>query len=278
MDRILILGARGTLGQQLAKLYPGATSWDREDVDVLDFPAFRRAVLALPETPQAVINCVAFNDVDGAEERPEAAHALNADFPGRLAGLCHELGVPLVHYSTNYVFDGVRGEYTEDDPPSPLSAYARSKEAGERAVASATPRHYIARTAVIFGPKGASDLSKRSFVDIMLDLATRSDTIRAVDDEISSVTYAPDLAAATALLLHSSAPYGIYHLANSGQASWFDMACEIFRISDQSRVSVQPVPASTFPRKARRPAKSVILNTKAPPLRPWQHALADFLG
>ncbi len=278
MDHVLILGARGTLGQQLARLYPAATNWDREDVDVLDFPAFRRTVLALPETPQAIINCVAFNDVDGAEDRPEAADALNADFPGRLAGLCHELGVPIVHFSTNYVFDGVRGEYTENDLPSPLSAYARSKAAGEHAVVSATPRHYIVRTAVIFGPKGASDLSKKSFVDIMLNLAAKSDTIRAVDDEISSLTYAPDLAAATARLLHSGAPYGIYHLANSGQASWFDLACEIFRLSDQSRVSVQPVPASTFPRKARRPAKSVILNTKTDPLRPWQDALADFLA
>src|ERR1039457_6083613 len=102
IGRVLVLGAKGTLGGQLMRLYPEAAGWDREDVDVLDGLGF----LAL-----AVVNCVAFNDVDGAEDRPEQAFALNAEFPGRLAQWTKEKGVPLVHYSTNYVFDGVRGEY-----------------------------------------------------------------------------------------------------------------------------------------------------------------------
>ncbi|NWF82435.1 MAG: dTDP-4-dehydrorhamnose reductase [Bryobacteraceae bacterium] len=277
MHRILILGARGTLGQQLARLYPDAACWDREEIDVLDFPGFEAAVRGLPGPVEAVINCVAFNDVDGAEDRPEAAHALNAEFPGRLAALCGELAIPLVHYSTNYVFDGAQGEYAESDPPSPLSVYARSKAEGERAVCSAAAKHYLVRTAVIFGHKGASDLSKRSFVDIMLDLAKKSSVIRAVDDEINSVTYASDLAAATKQLLGSKAPYGVYHLSNAGSASWCDMAREIFRITGQDHIEVQPVPSTAFPRKARRPRKAVLLNTKAPPLRPWQEALAGFL-
>ena len=149
IERVLILGAKGTLGGQLMKLYPQAAGWDREDIDVLDFPALRAKVAGLRPAPDAVINCVAFNDVDGAEDRPEAAMALNAEFPGRLAQFTGELGVPLVHYSTNYVFDGAKGEYVEADPPAPLSTYGRSKQRGEQLIAEAGGRCYIVRTAVL---------------------------------------------------------------------------------------------------------------------------------
>ena len=276
IERVLILGAKGTLGGQLMKLYPQAAGWDREDIDVLDFPALRANVAGLRPAPDAVINCVAFNDVDGAEDRPEAAMALNAEFPGRLAQFTGELGVPLVHYSTNYVFDGAKGEYVEADPPAPLSTYGRSKQRGEQLIAEAGGRCYIVRTAVLFGPKGASDLSKKSFVDLMLDISAKRDTIQAVSDEINSITYAPDLAAATRDLLTAAPPPGIFHAANSGGVSWFDFAREIFRITGR-KVTVLPVPSTHFPRKATRPAKAILLNTKLPPLRPWQAALAEFL-
>src|SRR5580704_15155988 len=115
--KILILGCKGTLGGQLMKLYPEAIGWDREDVDVLDFAALRARVAALDGVPEAIVNCVAFNDVDGAEDRPQQALALNQEFPGKLAYFTAELGIPLVHYSTNYFFDGVQGEYMEDDRP-----------------------------------------------------------------------------------------------------------------------------------------------------------------
>jgi dTDP-4-dehydrorhamnose reductase len=258
------------------KLYPEAVGWDREDVDVLNSPALRARVAALGFVPDAVINCVAFNDVDGAEDRPEPAFALNAEFPGALAALTREMDVPLVHYSTNYVFDGVLGEYGETDSPAPLSAYGRSKWGGERRIAEAGGQWYIVRTAVIFGPKGESDLSKKSFVDLMLDLSSRRDTIQAVADEVNSVTYAPDLAAGTRGLLDLGPAPGIYHVTNSGGASWFELAQEIFRITGR-RVDVLPVPSTHFPRKALRPAKAILRNTKLPLVRPWQAALAEFL-
>jgi dTDP-4-dehydrorhamnose reductase len=129
---------------------------------------------------------------------------------------------------------------------------------------------------VLFGPKGASNLSKKSFVDLMLDLSDKRDTIQAVSDEINSVTYAPDLAAGTHDLLATSPAPGIYHVVNSGGASWLDFAREIFRIAGRE-VTVLPVPSTLFPRKATRPAKAVLLNTKLPPMRPWQTALAEFL-
>ena len=184
---------------------------------------------ALGFVPDAVVNCVAFNDVDGAEDRPEQAFALNAEFPGRLAHWTKEKGVPLVHYSTNYVFDGARGEYRESDPPAPLSAYGRSKWRGEQMVAENGGQWYVVRTAVIFGPKGKSDLSKKSFVDIMVDLAAKRDTVEAVADEVNSVTYAVDLAASTRGLLEAAPPAGIYHVTNRGGASWYDFAREIYR-------------------------------------------------
>jgi dTDP-4-dehydrorhamnose reductase len=277
MTNVLILGARGMLGSQLRQLYAKAVAWDREDVDVTDFPALRASILGLGFVPTAIINCVAFNDVDGAQERPAQALALNGDYVRDLARLTAEIGSTLVHYSTNYVFDGLQGEYREDDLPSPLSVYGQSKLSGEQMVAEHARRYYLIRTAVIFGPKGASDLSKKSFVELMLDLAARTDTIRAVSDEVNSVTYAPDLAAGTRRLLEQAPASGIYHLTNSGGVSWYEFAREIFRIAGK-QVTVLPVPSTHFPRKAQRPAKAVLINTKLPPLRPWQDALAEFLA
>ena len=258
------------------KLYPEATGWDREDVDVLDFPSLRARVAALDSVPDAVINCVAFNDVDGAEERPQPAFALNEEFPGKLAQFARELAIPLVHYSTNYVFDGVQGDYVETDRPAPLSVYGRSKWGGEQRIAESVGHSYVVRTAVIFGPKGASDLSKKSFVDLMRDLSVKRDTIQAVADEINSVTYAPDLAAATQGLLDRLPEPGIYHVTNSGGASWFDLAGEIFRIAGNT-INLLPVPSTHFPRKALRPPKAILHNTKLPELRSWQAALGEFL-
>ena len=277
MQRVLILGSKGSLGGQLMKLYPEAVGWDREDIDVLDYPSLRAKVGSLGFIPDAIVNCVAFNDVDGAEDRPDRAFALNADYVGQLAGCAKDMGVPLVHYSTNYVFDGVQGEYTEVDAPAPLSVYGRSKLRGEQLAAASGAWCYLVRTAVIFGPKGASDLSKKSFVDIMLDLSAKRDTLQVVSDEINSLTYAPDLAAGTRQLLGALPPPGIYHLANSGGASWFDLAREVFRIAGRN-TAVLPVPSSHFPRKAARPPRAILLNTKLPPLRPWKAALAEFLG
>lgn len=275
MKRIVILGAKGTLGSQLSLLYPDAICWDREDVDVLNFPALE-ARLRAAGSIEAVINCVAFNDVDGAETKPEAAFALNGDYVGRLARFCGSIDIPLVHYSTNYVFDGVAGEYLENDPPSPLSVYGQSKLRGEELAREGLSRHYVIRTAVIFGPKGPSDLSKRSFVELMVDLASKRDTIQAVSDEVNSITYAPDLAAATRDLLDGGAPYGTYHLANEGSASWYEMALKIFEFTER-KPTVVPVPGSTFPRAARRPAKAILRNTGAAPLRHWTAALEEFV-
>jgi len=276
MQRVLILGSKGTLGTQLLKLYPSAMGWDRDDLDVTNSDALRSKVAALSFVPDAIINCVAFNDVDGAEDRPEQARALNTDFVGALAEFTKELGVPLVHYSTNYVFDGRKGEYTESDTPAPISIYGESKLGGEQLIARAAGQTYIVRTAVIFGPKGASDLSKKSFVDLMLDLSSKRDTIQVVSDEVNSITYAGDLAAQTRDLLAARPASGIYHATNIGEVSWFDFAKAIFSLIGKD-INVVPVPSTHFPRKAKRPPRAVLLNTKFSPMRDWHTALAEFL-
>jgi dTDP-4-dehydrorhamnose reductase len=276
MNPILILGAKGTLGSQLCKLYPDAVGWDRDDVDVTSFESLREKVRGLGFAPGAIVNCVAFNDVDGAEEHREQAYRLNSELVGNLARFTAELRIPLVHYSTNYVFDGAAGEYAESAAPSPLSVYGCSKLAGEAEAARRGSQYYVLRTSVIFGPKGASDLSKKSFIDIMLDLAEKRDTLQVVSDEINSVTYAPDLAAATRQVLATLPPPGIYHTTNIGGASWYDLALETFRLSGKG-VDVVPVPSTHFPRKAVRPPKAILLNTKLPAMRRWQEALAEFL-
>lgn len=276
MSGALILGYQGTLGNQLERLFPGAALWDREDIDVTDLAALEGKLRRLNPAPEVVVNCIAFNDVDGAEDRPDAAFALNAEYVGGLAGLCDELSALLVHYSTNYVFDGIGGEFAEADEPNPLSVYAKSKRRGEEVALQNASRCCVIRTAVIFGPKGRSSLSKKSFVDIMLDLSAKTDTIRAVADEVNSLTYAPDLANATKALIDSRPGTGIYHLTNSGHASWFEFAGEIFRLTGR-RINLEPVPSTAFPRKAQRPAKAVLRNTKTAPLRSWQDALREYL-
>lgn len=276
MQNILILGAKGMLGQRLAKELEGPVTWDREEVDVLDFPALRDKILSLPARPSAIINCIAYNDVDGAETSPEAAFALNAEFVGKLAEFCKQVGMPLAHFSTNYVFDGEKGEYTEEDQPNPLSIYGKSKYEGERLALANTDKLYLIRTSVIFGPKGESAVSKRSFVELMLDMAAKTDTIKAIDDEINSVTLVTDLARAVKFLVTEKKPYGIYHVANVGAASWYDLAKEIFFVL-KKKINIIPVPSSEFPRMARRPKKSVLINTKLYALQPWPEAVKEFL-
>lgn len=274
---ILILGSKGMLGGALRKVFPSAIFWDRDEVDVTKISDLRFKIEHVPETPEAIINCVAFNDVDGAEEKKDAAFLLNGTVPGNLASLCKGFSIPLIHFSTNFVFDGAVGEYKETDTPHPVSVYGQSKYEGETKVVEHTDKYYIIRTAVLFGEKGESELSKKSFVELMLDLSQKSDTIKAVEDEINSVTYVKDLAATVKEILDQNLPYGTYHVTNSGSASWYDLAKEIFTIAKKN-ITLIPVPALEFPRKALRPKKSVLLNTKLPALRSWQSALAEFLN
>ena len=274
-NKILILGSKGMLGGQFLKLFNSeAVGWDREECDILNEQELTEKIERL--SPSVVINCVAFNDVDGAEDKPDMAFKLNVEAVGALARITKKFEIPLVHFSTNYVFSGDKGEYQEEDQPDPESIYGKTKHQGEMELVKNTDKYYLVRTSVLFGPEGESVLSKKSFVELMLDLAQKNDTIKAVNNETNSLTYVVDLAKKVEVLLREKKPFGIYHIVNSGQASWYEFAVEIFKLANKT-VTVLPVEGSEFQRKASRPKKAVLKNTKLTPLRSWQEALKEFL-
>lgn len=276
MKDILILGGNSTLGGELAKVFPQSQTWQRADFDALNFEELKTKIANLSKVPEAVINCVAYNDVDEAEENEELANKINGEFVGRLAELCRWFEIPLVHFSTNYVFDGEKGEYTESDEPKPICAYGKSKFLGEKLLLKNTDKFYLIRTSVLLGPKGQSQNSKESFVEKMLKLAKTEGRVFAVSDEIYSVTLASDLAAAVKYILRQNMPFGIYHAVNLGQASWYDIAKDMFFFL-QKPVEVLPISGSQLARKAKRPKRAVLLNTKLYQLQPWPDALRELL-
>lgn len=298
-EGVVILGSHGTLGQQLATVFPAAHSFDRQDLDVTDNAAVR-AKLSNIAGLCAVINCVAYNDVDGAESKRDTAFLLNATVPGQLAAYCKELNISFVHFSTGYVFPGSEDNYTETSQPQAISVYAESKLKGEQEVIAVKGQYYLIRTNVLFGSKGQGEASKPSFVDIMVNLSKKINVIKVVDDETNSITYASDLAATIKDLVTSARPEGIYHIVNTGSATWFELATQIFTdlgftisnevpsegsdtTPDGKHITLLPVAGSEFPSKeaprpAKRPARVVLQNTKLPTLRPWQEALKEYLN
>ena len=278
--KILILGSQGNLGQDLVSVFSSAghevVGCDRDELDVTDQTAARAMI---GRGFSAVINAVAYNNVDGAEDpanRP-IAWKLNAEVPGELARAAREAGAAFVHYSTDYVFAGDQPEgYTEDDTPAPISVYGESKLAGEQAVATAGGRFYVCRLSKIFGKPGPSKLSKPSFVSVMVGLAKTKPALTIVDEEVGSPTYTRDVATATLRLLTEQFPAGIYHLVNEGSGvTWYGFAEEFFGLLG-IQTPRTPVTSAAFPKPARRPPFAALRNTKFPPLRSRLDALRAF--
>jgi len=275
--KILIIGAKGMLGQELVKVFSDCevAAWDREECDITNKDEIHAKVIDLK--PDIIINAAAYNNVDKAEEEKDIADALSGYAVGYLARAAKELDIPMVHYSTEYVFDGENKDgYREDAKPAPISAYGASKLLGEEELARHTDKYYLIRLSRLFGKMGAGENVKRSFVDIMVELAKTRDELDVVDEEVSSPTYAPDLARRTREILDGDYDFGIYHGANSGSCTWYGLAQEIFKIIGKE-IALNPVPASKFPRPAKRPAYGVLLNTKLPEARAWQEALSEYL-
>jgi dTDP-4-dehydrorhamnose reductase len=245
----------------------------RADLDVTDREAVQRAVTSA--RPDAVVNCAAYTDVDGAEAEEEAASLLNGTAAGHVAAAAAAVGASVVHPSTDYVFDGSkRTPYLESDPTGPRSAYGRSKLAGEHAVASQNERHFVVRTSWLFGVAG------KNFVDTMLGLGRDRDELRVVDDQVGRPTYTGHLAEALVELAGGARAYGVHHIAGGGDpCSWFEFATTIFH---QAEVPVRTVPCTTeeFPRPARRPAYSVLGSERPDPIRlpDWRNGLAAYLA
>jgi len=269
--KILILGCRGMLGFDLLKAFSDhdPIGLDKEELDITDQKAVAKELKKIK--PDFVLNAAAYTAVDDCESSSGLAMQINGDAVGHIADACAQAGATIVHFSTDYVFDGQNPDgYAEDDRTSPLNAYGQTKIRGEFLLKEATNRHYLIRSAWLFGRNG------KNFVDTMLDLAQKKQPIRVVDDQVGSPTYSADLAQAVRKLVESESPFGTYHLTNSGFTSWYGFAKEIFSVAKLD-VPLQAVRTADFPRAARRPAVSVLRNTKAPALRPWQVALADYL-
>jgi dTDP-4-dehydrorhamnose reductase len=271
----MVTGAGGMLGRDVVReAEQGAhdvVGFTHEELDITDLSAVTDAVLA--EEPEVLINCAAWTDVDGAESDLEGATAVNGAGAANLALATDRIGCKVVYPSTDYVFDGNKGEaYFESDPTNPLSAYGKSKLAGEAETATVNPRHYIVRASWLFGVNG------KNFVDTMMGLGQELDEVVVVKDQIGCPTYTGHLAEGLLRLVEWD-DYGVYHMAGAGECSWYEFAIEIFR---QSGIDCRVMASTTdmLDRPAPRPAYSVLVSEREPGiyLPDWRDGLAAFLA
>ncbi len=275
MTRILITGAGGMLGRDVVRAGKarghGVGALKHSELDITEGAALAEAMTEL--RPEVVINCAAWTDVDGAEEHEAEATRVNGEGAGLVAAAAEAAGATIIHPSSDYVFDGAkRSPYVESDEVGPLSAYGRSKLAGEAAVTAANPKHFIVRSSWLFGVAG------RNFVETMLHLASEQPEILVVSDQVGSPTYTGQLGPALVDLAEHH-DHGIHHVAAAGECSWFDFAQEIF---DQSEVECRVMAATTemLGRPAPRPAYSVLGTERPNPIElpSWREGLAAYLA
>ncbi len=281
---VLILGSQGNLGTQLTKVLTedfSVIAWDKEELDVLNSALLREKIDEL--APDIIVNAVAYNAVDNCESKKyqEISLKLNCNFPGVLADLALNLGAVLVHYSSDYVFSGTeeKKEFLENDVPNPVNKYGETKFQGEQEVlkrAKEGLKLYLIRTSKLFGPLGQSKASKPSFFDLILNLAQTGKELTVVNEELSCFTYTPDLARATKKLITMQKPFGIYHLVNSGAATWYEATQELFKLR-KININIRAIRSENLVRLARRPKFSILRNTKFNKLRSWQEALKEYI-
>ncbi|MDD5456899.1 MAG: dTDP-4-dehydrorhamnose reductase [Candidatus Margulisbacteria bacterium] len=278
MTRIALVGANGMLGSAFAETLVTRgiffTPLTKKDIDITD----RKSLQILKELQvDCVINCAAYTAVDLAEKEKEKAFAVNGLGVENLALAAKDYNFFLVHYSTDYIFSGNKKEgYVETDKPEPLSVYGASKLLGEESILSLLPakQYLLLRTAWLYGPNG------KNFVQTMLNLAEKQQTIRVVDDQFGCPTYSYDLVKWTLDLLQAKKD-GIYNAVNSGRCSWFEFAGEIFSLCGK-KVEIVNIPSSEYSTPAQRPQYSILCNEKLIKalnysVRNWQEALSDYL-
>ena len=276
--RALITGATGLLGRFMAGRLERAGwrvfAFPHADLDVTNPENVRQAFAQAK--PQLVINCAATTDVDRCEREPSWAYAVNAEGPRLLAEQCNDCEADLVHISTDYVFDGLKGDlYTQEDETNPLSVYAQTKLSGEVAVRAEARRFYIVRTSWIFGPGG------KNFGSRVVQLARSGARIRAVTDQTSIPTYAPDLAERIEELVNLGA-HGLYHITNTGPTNWFDFARLALDLAELSDIPIESVSREELKQLAPRPLDTpmrciVSENLGLPALRHWRDAVEEFI-
>lgn len=274
--KILITGSNGMLGHDLQEVLKDKHELILTTSKTLDITDKENTIdFIVKNKPDVVINSAAYTDVDGCETNQDLAYAVNGEGVKNLALGCKEVDCPLVHVSTDYVFDGTAREPIEEDGEiGPISVYGKSKLKGEEAIQEILDKYFILRTAWLYGING------KNFPKTMLELAENHSEITVVYDEVGTPTYTPDLAYGISQIIETDY-YGIYHLTNSGSCSWCEFARYIFEIADKD-VKVIPVTASEFSRPAPRPSYSVLknknwINNGFEPLRDYKEAIKEYI-
>ena len=259
--RILLTGKNGQVGWELERALAPLGEVIACDRTELDLANPDQIVAVVRETkPQIIVNAAAYTAVDKAESEPELAHAINARAPGILADEAKKLGALLVHYSTDYVFDGTKaGSYTEKDATCPINAYGRTKLAGEQAIQASGCRHLIFRTSWVYGPRG------KNFLLTILRLAKERDNLNVVDDQTGSPTSASMIAAGTLhciqKIAESATPdFGVFHMTAAGETTWCQFAQAALSQAGLG-MKINPIPSSQYPTPAKRPGNSCLDNS-----------------
>lgn len=273
--RILLLGSKGMLAYKLIDAFKenDLVKWDLPELDITKREDVTNKITKL--NPELVINAAAYTDVDGCETNKELALNVNGNAVGYIAEACNKINAPLVHISTDYVFDGKKSSgYSEECKKNPINAYGQSKALGEDLLMKNTKKFFLIRTAWLYGPHG------KNFVDTIIRLASEKPELNVVMDQVGSPTYTGDLAKEIKEIVEKGIT-GIYHVTNSGSCSWFEFAKKILEIS-KIKKPVKPTTSIEFKRPAKRPAYSILVNKNLEKcgiakMRPWQDALKYYL-
>lgn len=274
--RVLIFGNAGQLGRDLVKVFAAdahVTGYDLPDVSIADADSVHACIVR--DKPSVVINAAAYTNVEGAEDHADEAFAINEGGARIVADATRAAGLPVIHISTDFVYDGRKtSPYEPADAPNPLSVYGKSKLAGDFAVRAANPRHFILRTAWLYGPGG------NNFVEKIIAAAKNNPALKVISEEIGSPTHTWDLAEA-ARSISTTHAYGLYHAVNAGQVSRNKFAEKILALAGVA-TPVNPCAAGEFPVKAARPAYSVLSTATLEAacgyrFRPWEEALKHYM-
>jgi dTDP-4-dehydrorhamnose reductase len=275
--KILIVGGRGMLGTDLMEAFSSVHDTTEMDLPELDITQLEQCHAKLKKfRADVVINAAAFTQVDACEAREKEAFLVNGDGAGNLAIAAAASGAMLVHYSTDYVFDGQKeAAYVEEDLPNPQNVYGKSKLLGETLIREHCPNHLILRTSWLFGPNGSN------FIRTIVNAARKGNPLRVVNDQKGSPSYSKDLAAQT-LRMIAAGCRSTYHVTNSGYCTWYELASEAVAWAGMQSIPIAPVSSSEFPRPALRPANSVLANAHLERdglllMRPWQAAVREYV-
>ncbi len=282
--KVFLIGVDGQLGTDIEKCFTAKGIEVHgliglKEIDICDYDDSFNKIAS--SGPDLVINTAAFHNVDLCEDELEMAFKVNVGGVKNIADICRKMDIPLIHFSTDYVFDGSKNSpYFEDDCPRPLSIYAISKHGGERVVQYMLDKYYLIRLSGLYGHAGCTGKGNLNFIGTMLKFAESKKEIRVVDDQILTPTSTIDVADRLSELIMTG-KYGLYHMTNTGSCSWFEFACEIFRLAGIN-IDVVPVSSSEFGAKAVRPKYSVLDNADLrkigiSDLRDWHASLEDYM-